>query len=371
MTGRFGRFQAATLLTLFTGFALAQKPAIGLDRAITLYQGGDIPGACSILGQTMAHDSSDARLHLYMAGCAIHEHDDKRIEAARRALAKSAPSPSPVHAILGDWLAAAGRCGAAEREYALAPPPGTAGAVAFALAQCLQTAGELAAAVDRYRQAMDQNPDREEYRLSLAFLLIGAGASDDAGRVLVDAAKRFPSSVRILVTMSLLHLELGYPDRARIGYERARALEPDSPLVWKLLGRIQAAEGAHADAVASFQKAAAKDARDAQIWLWMGLSQVRLEGGAEKALSDFQRALELDGDLLEARLQSASIYLQNKQEYAKAAAELQRVLASNPDSARAHLLLVQAYQRLGEPDKAVVEARKYRELTQSRPSLEP
>jgi hypothetical protein len=115
MTGRFGRFQAATLLTLFTGFALAQKPAIGLDRAITLYQGGDIPGACSILGQTMAHDSSDARLHLYMAGCAIHEHDDKRVEAARRALAKSAPSPSPVHAILGDWLAASGRCGAAEQ----------------------------------------------------------------------------------------------------------------------------------------------------------------------------------------------------------------------------------------------------------------
>jgi Tfp pilus assembly protein PilF len=371
MICRLGRFKAAALLCLFARLAFAQKPGSELDRAIALYQAGDIRGACSTLRQPAAHDSSDARVYLYSAGCALHEHDDKVLEDSRRALAKIAPASSPVHAVLGDWLAGAGRCGAAEQEYALAPPPGTAGAVAFALAQCLQTTGEPAAAVNRYKQAIGENPDREEYRLSLAFLLIGVGASEDAGRVLVDAAKRFPSSVRILVTMSLLHLELGYPDRARIGYEKARALEPDSPLVWKLLGRIQAAEGAHADAVASFEQAAAKDARDAQTWLWMGLSQVRLEHGAETALSDFQRALELDADLVEARLQSASIYLQNKLDYAKAAAELQRVLASNPDLARAHLLLVQAYQRLGQPEKAAVEARKYRELTQSRSAAPP
>ncbi len=364
MTGRFARIKAAVLLSFLGGYVFAQKPGGGLDKAITVYRAGDVQRACSLLRDPAAQDRSNPLFHLYSAGCSIHERDSKGLEDSRDALAKTAPAPAAIHAVLGDWLASAGRCATAEQEYALAPPPGTAGAVAFALAQCLQGAGELAAAADRYRQAVAQNPAREEYRLSLAFLLIGAGASEDAGRVLVEAARRFPSSVRILVTMSLLHLELGYADRARIGYEKAHALEPDSPLVWKLLGRIQAAEGTHAEAVASFERAAAVDPKDAQTWLWMGLSQVRVENGADKALADFQRALQLDSGLIEARLQSASIYLQ-KQQYAKAAAELQRTLASAPDSARAHLLLVQAYQRLREPEKAAAEARKYRELTAS------
>src|SRR5437588_420370 len=219
MMTRRARFKAAALLCLWEGCSFAQKPASGVDRAIALYRAGDVPGACSMLRQPAGQDRSNALFHLYLAGCSIHEHDDKRLDESRQALAKVAPAPSPVHAVLGDWLATAGRCVDAEQEYALAPPPGTRGAVAFALAQCLQGAGEPAAAAERYRQSIGENPDHEEYRLSLAFLLIGAGASEEAGRVLLEAARRFPSSVRILVTMSLLHLELGYADRARIGYE--------------------------------------------------------------------------------------------------------------------------------------------------------
>ncbi len=218
-----------------------------------------------------------------------------------------------------------------------------------------------------YRQAIDASPDKEEYRLSLAYLLIAAGASDEAGTVLVEAARRFPRSVRVLVTMSILHIELGYPERARIGYEKARRLEPGSPLVWKLLGRIQTAEGSYAEAVRSFERAAAIEPGDAQTWLFMGLAQLRLEKGADTALTDFNRALGLDGSLVEARIEAASIYLQNRQDYAKAAAQLERAVWAAPGLARAHLLLVQVYQGLGQPEKAAAEARKYRELIQTQP----
>lgn len=362
-SGQFRTAVRATVVLCVAVRALGQTPADPLERAIILYRAGDTRQACPMFRQLTTRRQSNPALHLYLVGCAIRDKNDSAIAASRRALARTAPAPSPVHAVAGDWLAAAGQCRAAEEEYVLAPPPGTPGAAAFALAQCLQSAGDGKGAVARYRQAVEESPDKEEYRLSLAFLLIGAGVDDEAGKVLVDAARRFPQSVRVLVTMSILHIELGYPERARIGYEKALALAPDSPLVWKLLGRIQNAEGAYAEAVKSFELAAAAEPGDAQTWLFMGLAQLRLEGGADKALADFVRALELDDGLLEARVQAASIYLQSKQEYAKAAAELERAIAAAPDLVRAHLLLVQAYQRLGQPEKAAAEARKYRELT--------
>jgi tetratricopeptide (TPR) repeat protein len=347
--------------------ALAQTPANPLERAIILYRAGDTRQACPMFRQLALRNAADPAPHLYLVGCAIQDHNDNAIAAARRTLARTAPAPSPVHAVAGDWLAAAGECQAAEEEYALAPPPETHGAIAFTLAQCLQSAGDGEGAITRYRQAIEASPDKEEYRLSLAFLLIAAGTNDEAGKVLVDAAKRFPKSVRVLVTMSILHIELGYPERARIGYEKARALAPDAPLVWKLLGRIQNAEGTYAEAVKSFEHAAAVEPGDAQTWLFMGLAQMRLEGGVDKALADFVRALKLDDSLVEARVQAASIYIQNNQDYARAAAELERVVSAAPGLARAHLLLAQTYQHLGQPEKAAVEARKYRELAQPQP----
>jgi Tfp pilus assembly protein PilF len=339
-----------------------QPPA--LNDAIRLYQAGHLREGCALFRRLAAGRPTDAELSLYSLGCAIGDKNEAAIAASRRALLKNAPAHSALHARAADWLVEVGRCAEAAEEFRLAPPPGKAGAVEYALGQCEQNAGHATQAVERFRKAIGENPDVEEYRLSLAMVMISGGQPMDAGEVLVDAAKRFPRSVRIVVTMSLLHLELGYPDRARLGYNKAHELAPDAPMVWKLLGRIQNSEGAYADAVASFEKAATQEPRDAQTWFLMGISQARLEGGANKALADFQRALELDGDLLEARLQCATIYLQNNQDYARAIAELRRVIAAAPDSKRAHLLLAQAYRRFGQPEKAAAEARKYKELTQ-------
>jgi tetratricopeptide (TPR) repeat protein len=360
-------------LVLFAAVcAPGQNRANPIERAIALYRAGDTLEACPMFRQLALQKASNPVPHLYLVGCAIRDKNVKAIATARQALAEAAPAPSRIHAVAGDWLAAAVQCRAAEEEYALAPSPETPGAIAFALAQCLQSAGDGEGAIAHYRQAIEASPDKEEYRLSLAYLLIAAGASDEAGKVLLDAAHRFPRSVRVLATMSILHLELGYPDRARIGYEKARTIEPDSPLVWKLLGRIQNAEGAYAEAVKSFEHAAAVEPGDAQTWLYMGLAQLRIEEGSGKALTDFVRALKLDDTLVEARVQAASIYIQDKRYYAKAATELERAVLAAPGLARAHLLLAQAYQRLGQPEKAAVEARRYRELIQPQsPSKSP
>jgi tetratricopeptide (TPR) repeat protein len=335
-------------------------------RAVTLYRKGNLQEACPMFTTLAARQPSDPEPHLYLLGCAIRRQNANTIATERQVLDRLAPAGTPLHATAGDWLASAGRCGDAEKEYALAPPPGTAGAVEFALAQCYQSIGKIKQAISEYRKALELGPEREEYYLSLAILLMGVD-TDEAGKVLLEALGRFPSSLRVYVTMSLLHLQLGYPDRARIGYEKARALDPESPLVWKLLGRIQHTEGAYEQAVKSFERAAAIEPKDAQTYLFMGLSLIRIQGGADRALEAFLHAIELDPQLLEARFQAASIYLQTKENYAKAASQLEKVVAAAPDFARAQQLLIQAYYRLGWNQKAAAQEKKFRRLSEAAP----
>jgi tetratricopeptide (TPR) repeat protein len=337
-------------------------------RAVALYQKGNLRQACPIFADLAARQPSNRYVHLYLLGCSIYQGDMKGITKERAALRKLAPAGTKAHALAADWLASSGYCAAAEEEFALAPQGGAADAVEFALAQCYQGAGDVERAVKGYRKALELNPEKEEYYLSLAILLMGTSETEEAGKVLVNAVKRYPQSLRILVTMSLLHLELGFADRARVGYEKARAIAPDSAMVWKLLGRIQHAEGTYEDAVKSFERAAAIDPKDAQTYLFMGMALLRIEGGADRALEAFLRAIELDPELLEARLQAASIYLQTKQHYAKAASYLEKVVAAAPDFVRARQLLMQAYYRLGWNEKAAAQAKKLRELTEQAPA---
>ncbi len=349
---------ALGILTLIPG-AWGQTAA----TATALYEKGDLSRACPMFHRLSARAPSDPLPHLYLLGCAIHEQNLAATRAERQALRRLSPKGAAAFGLAGIWLANGGYCAEAEEEFATAPAPREAGAFEFALAQCYQDHGKIQKARDNYRAALRLNPDKEEYSLSLSFLLTAVGDTEGAGKVLVDAVERHPQSVRILVAMSLLHLELGYPDRARLGYEKARAIAPESPMVWKLLGRIQNGEGHYQEAVTTFEHAAALDPKDAQIPLFMGMALARLDDGVDRALAAFLHALELDPALSEARFQAATIYFQSKDDYASAAAQLEKVIAAVPGHVRARQLLVQAYYRLGWQEKAAAEEKKLHEFT--------
>jgi tetratricopeptide (TPR) repeat protein len=249
-------------------------------------------------------------------------------------------------------------------------PLGDIAAVRFALGQCYQAAGNATEAEADYEKALQLDPDKEDYYLSLAILLMAGGKPEEAGKVLLQSAARFPDSVRTLIAMSLLHLELGYPDRARLGYEKAKVLAPDSPAVWKLLGRIQMAEGTYEDAAASFQHSASIDKTDAQTYLLLGMAEMKIERGSDKALAAFKRAITIDSQLNEARILAASVCLQDKRDLEKAKIELLAVLSTEPTSIRAHRLLMQVYQLQGMSQRAAAEAAEVHRLSKTEPAHE-
>ncbi|MFN7992407.1 MAG: tetratricopeptide repeat protein [Bryobacteraceae bacterium] len=351
------------LVVVCGAWGQTSKPlSFSAGHAIALYEKGDFHAACP-----MFHDltvrASDPAPHLYLLGCAIHASKVAEIQKELGILTRLTPKGASAYSVAGGWLATAGYCSEAGQAFAAASAPPEPGTFEFGLAQCHQERGDVPRALDQFRKAVALNPDKEEYALSLSFLLTAIGNSDEAGKVLVDAVKRHPQSVRILTAMSLLHLELGYPDRARMGYEKVRAIDPESPMVWKLLGRIQNGEGHYEDAVKSFDEAATRDPRDAQIPLFRGLALARIDGRADQALADFLRAQQLDPALTEAGFQAATIYFQVKEDYANAARLLEKVVAATPGHARARQLLVQSYYRLGEKEKAMAEQQKLRELS--------
>ncbi|MGA2185940.1 MAG: tetratricopeptide repeat protein [Bryobacteraceae bacterium] len=341
------------------------------SKAVGLYQQKDFQQACLLFEQVTILQPANPVPHLYLLGCAIRQGDARGVVEQRMTLDRLAPAASGLNVIAGDWLAAGGFCKDAEQEYALAPPGREAGVVEYDLAQCNQAAGNRASAIIQYRKALELDSNREEHYSSAAILLIADGQFEEAGQILAAGVQRFPSSIRLLVVRSLLLLDVGYSDEARTEYEKARALAPDSPTVWKVLGLIQRSEGDYPNAVKSFERAAAIDGKDAQTYLFMGLAQLRIAGGTDAALADFLHALQINPGLVEARFEAASIYLQSKDDARQAIAALDKVVAAAPNYAQAYRLLVQAYQRLGSPEKADAAARKYRQLTAGAQSSSP
>jgi tetratricopeptide (TPR) repeat protein len=337
---------------------------------MSLYKGGDLRRACPEIAQEAQETPTNPVPRLYLLGCAIHGRSTTLIRARQEALDKVAPLGAPTHQTAGDWLASGGYCAEGEREFSLGPAGDTA-AVRFALGQCYQAVGNATEAVADYEKALQLDPNKEDYYLSLAVLLMAGGKPEEAGNVLLQSAAHFPDSVRTLIAMSLLHLELGYPDRARLGYEKAKELAPESPAVWKLLGRIQMAEGTYEDAAASFQHSASIDGTDAQTYLLLGMAEMKIEGGSDRALAAFKRANTIDSKLNEARILAASVYLQNKRDLANAKNELLTVLSSEPDSIQAHRLLMQVYQLQGMIQKAAAEAAEVRRLSERESAHEP
>lgn len=341
-----------------------------LERSLSLYQSGDLSRACPEIANEALESPRDPVPRLYLLGCAIHSRSTTLIRARQEALDKVAHLGASTHQTAGEWLVLGGYCSEGEREFSMGPS-GDIAAVRFALGQCYQAVGNATKAAADYEKALQLDPNKEEYYLSLAILLMAGGKPEEAGKILLQSAAHFPDSVRTLIAMSLLHLELGYPDRARLGYEKARALAPDSPAVWKLLGRIQMAEGTYEEAAASFEHSASIDNTDAETYLLLGMAEMKIDGGPDRALVAFKRAIAIDSKLNEARILAASVYLRDKRDLANAKNELLTVLSSEPDSIQAHRLLMQVYQMQGMIPKAAAEAAEVRRLSEMERAHEP
>ncbi len=121
--------------------------------------------------------------------------------------------------------------------------------------------------------------------------------------------------------------------------------------------------------VNTFQQAIGSDRNYGPAYAGLARSYLRLSNFYDppnemmpKAREAAKKAIELDGDLAEAHVALATVYLYYEWNWDRAESELRRALTLNPNSGEAHNLLGNLYSALGDHDAAKSEMKRAQNL---------
>jgi len=134
-------------------------------------------------------------------------------------------------------------------------------------------------------EAFRVDPSRVDIAMRLAEVLLVSGRTDDAEKVIDTALAAHPESAVVYITQAELFLYRNDPERALAAALKATELDPDDPDAWLKLGRVH--EG-------RIRMAELKNERPQRAIY-------------DEALAAFERADELAGGMVPARIERARI----------------------------------------------------------------
>ena len=190
-------------------------------------------------------------------------------------------------------------------------------------ARAAAIAGEVAQAIELFRQALAVRADDPAPHRELGRLLQETGAVAEAAG----------------------------------SYERALALDPGDAIAHEELGRLLMSQGNLAGARAHVAAAAAGDARRTSAQAALG-DLLRREGRAAEAVAAYRAALARDPANASLHLRLANALLSDPDQLDAAMDCLRRVIALAPDHAAAHLQLGLALWRRGDAGPAIALAER-------------
>ena len=176
--------------------------------------------------------------------------------------------------------------------------------------------------------------------------LTGSSSSAAAAAALADAYG----------ALGMILMAAKFPDAAETCLLDASALAPDQVRWPYYLGHLHRDGGALQDAATFFEQASRLRPDDLAALVWLG--DVRLAQGRPDAAEPlFARALSLHAESLSARFGLGRAALL-KEDYRRAAALLEEILARDPGAGAAHYPLGMAYRGLGDDARAEAHVRR-------------
>jgi tetratricopeptide (TPR) repeat protein len=173
-----------------------------------------------------------------------------------------------------------------------------------------------------------------------------------------DTVKKAPGKARAWFNLGGAHMKTN-PERARIAFERALALEPFFPAVYYNLGIIEQGKGNFSQALTYYQKATEQDATFWPAWNNMGNTFFTL-GQRDQAARSFETVLRLNPDYWPAHYNLAILYVQGGR-FELAIPKLRIVLDWRPDFKDARNLLGVCLSKMGNQTEAEKEWKQVRE----------
>jgi len=162
-----------------------------------------------------------------------------------------------------------------------------------AIALVESSAGQIEAAIDAYRQAIQLAPGPIPAWNNLGHLLSKAARNEDAAQAYLKALESNPRDPIAWIGLGNVHLHRGELDHAAAAYTKSTRYMPDFAQAWNGLGDAYAAAGRIDDAMEAYRKAIALDPAYVTPRLRLGGLLARQERYRE-AFSEFQEALRLD-----------------------------------------------------------------------------
>ena len=227
--------------------------------------------------------------------------------------------------------------------------------------------GNSLEAVRQYQRAAELEPT-EPYLFDWGTELLLHHAPEPAQEVFAKGNRLFPRSSRMLIGLGVAWFAQGSYDLAIQRVCEASDLSPSDPAPYLFLGRMEQAVSKAPDAlVERLQRFVAShpESADAHYYYAVGLWKLRTGSHDTDRTSSvqslLQNAIRLDTKHSAAVLQLGIVQAEEGK-YREAISNYQRAIQINSQFEEAHYRLAQAYRMTGQADKAKEELRIYEQL---------
>ena len=231
------------------------------------------------------------------------------------------------------------------------------------LADAEESAGDPLTAAHEYERASELDGSEPNLFDWGAELLLHH-APGPAREVFARGSGLFPDSARMLLGWGAAEFASGANDQAIGKICAASDLYPEAPTPYLFLGKMMGSNAAaSAQAIAHLRRFAERHPDDAQAnyYYALALSKERAADPDQlKAL--LNNAIRLAPHWAEPHLRMGVIHAEEK-DFAAAVSEFQAAIASDPQMPEPHFRLAQVYRRLGKPEQAAAELKRYDQAT--------
>lgn len=227
--------------------------------------------------------------------------------------------------------------------------------------------GDSLEAVRHYQRAAELDPTESNLFDWGAELLLHH-APEPAQEVFAKGGRLFPNSARMLLGLGASLFARGIYDEAVQQISHASDLNPNDPVPYLFLGKIEQAEkvptGELVEKLHRFVTLQPHNA-DANYYYALGLWKLRNPAREKASVAEvgslLKTAIQIDPKHAAAALQLGIVH-SDQGAYLEAISDFHRALEARPDMEEAHYRLAQAYRQIGESDKAKEELRLYGQL---------
>ena len=164
----------------------------------------------------------------------------------------------------------------------------------------IESAGDVAGAMEHYRRALQLNPELADAQLNLAGSLARTGRIGEAVAAYEQVLRSHPDSFEAQYRLGGLLAGAGKSATARDHLQAAVRLRPESAEAHYDLGSVLSREGALGEAVGQYTEALRLRPDYAEAWNNLGSALAR-GGNMSRAVACFKKAIELRPDFAAAR----------------------------------------------------------------------